>query len=237
MKKDLYNSTDAEFQHVIKLLKEMPKEKAPENFEYNLSVRIKNKNFEPSRPEKIIFNPWKIFVPVSGAIVASLLVFFITFDDTDSTENPFQIQPQLRNELSASILFNSEIRNDLSPDTKISETDVVFKERIERTPMADELNSQNIITNPENKIAEKSASDGFPFKEYNSTNLDQVLSEKRSSTKISGRAALTGSNNSAFNGFFIREEVDKEYVEAMKARMDSLKKELKIRRKTTKIAQ
>ena len=236
MKKDLYNSTDAEFQHVIKLLKEMPKEKAQENFEYNLSVRIKNKNFEPSRPEKLIFNPWKIFVPVTGAVVASLLVFFISIDDTDSAENPFQIKPQLRNELSASILGSSGTSNNLSPDMKISETDVVFKERIEQSPNDDELIPKNIITEPENNIAEKSTSDGFPFSEYNSTNLDQVLSEKRSPTKISGRAALTGSNSS-FNGFFIREEVDKEYVETMKARMDSLKKELKNKRKSPKIAQ
>jgi hypothetical protein len=237
MKKDLYNSTDAEFQHVIKLLKEMPNEKAPENFEYNLSVRIKNRNFEPSRPEKSAFNLWKIFVPVTGAIVASVLVVFISFDDSDSAENPFQIQPQLRNELSASILGSSGINNDLSPDTKISETDVVFKERIEKEAITDEVVSKNITFNLENKIAEKPSSEGFPFNEYNSTNLDQVLLEKRSSTKISGKAALTGSNNSAFNGFFIREEVDKEYVEAMKARMDSLKKELRIKRKTTKIAQ
>jgi len=45
MKKDLYNSTNKEFNHVIKLLKELPKEQAPDNFEYNLLTKIKNKNF------------------------------------------------------------------------------------------------------------------------------------------------------------------------------------------------
>lgn len=237
MKKDLYNSTDAEFQHVIKLLKEMPREKAPENFQYNLSVRIKNKNFDPKRPEKSIFNPWKIFVPVTGAILASLLVFFISFDDTDSAENPFQIKPQLRNELSANIIGNSRVENNLSPDAKISETDVVFKERIKSEPITEELVAQNNTTNDVDEIRDNPIPEPFPFNEFNSTNLDQILKEKRNSTNISGRASLTGSNNSAFNGFFIREEVDKEYVEAMKARMDSLKRELKSKRKTTKIAQ
>ena len=52
MKNNLYNSSDEEFQHVIKLLKELPKETAPSNFEYNLSVRIKNKNFDLKTSEK-----------------------------------------------------------------------------------------------------------------------------------------------------------------------------------------
>ena len=82
--------------------------------------------------------------------MASVLVIFISFDDTDSAENPFQIQPQLRNELSASILGNSGINNDLSPDTKISETDVVFKERIEKEAITDEVVSKNITFNLEN---------------------------------------------------------------------------------------
>ena len=43
-----------------------------------------------------------------------------------------------------------------------------------------------------------------------------------------GRATLVGGNNSSlfFDGFYIREEVDKKYVEAMKARLDSLKREM-----------
>ena len=34
------------------------------------------------------------------------------------------------------------INNDLSPDTKISETDVVFKERIEKEAITDEVVSE-----------------------------------------------------------------------------------------------
>lgn len=237
MKKDLYNSSDVEFQHVIKLLKEMPKEKAPENFEFNLSVRIKNKNFEPIKPEKIIFSPWKIFVPVSTVALALVLLFFISYDNTDSNENPFQIQPKLRNEISSSLAGSSFIENNLSPSTKISETDVVYEEEIKSESVIEALAAQKIANNDPNKNSDNSALEEFPFNEFNSTNLDEVLSEKRNSTKISGRAALAGVNNSAFNGFFIRDEVDKEYVESMKARMDSLKRECKNKRKKTKIAQ
>lgn len=237
MKKDLYNSSDVEFQHVIKLLKEMPKEKAPENFEFNLSVRIKNKNFEPIKPEKIIFSPWKIFVPVSTVALALVLLFFISYDNTDSNENPFQIQPKLRNEISSSLAGSSFIENNLSPSTKISETDVVYEEEIKSESVIEALAAQKIANNDPNKNSDNSALEEFPFNEFNSTNLDEVLSEKRNSTKISGRAALAGINNSAFNGFFIRDEVDKEYVESMKARMDSLKRECKNKRKKTKIAQ
>ncbi|MEE9432220.1 MAG: hypothetical protein V3V16_14315, partial [Melioribacteraceae bacterium] len=49
---------------------------------------------------------------------------------------------------------------------------------------------------------------------------------------IDRRASLAnaGSSNARFDGFFLREEVDKEYVEAMKARMDSLKRNYLLQR-------
>ena len=101
MNKNLYNNNDEEYQHVIKLLKELPKEKAPDNFEYNLKVKIDNKSFDLNTKESWSFPRWNIFVPAAGAVVASVIVFFTVFSNSDSIENPFQVQPKLRSMLNA----------------------------------------------------------------------------------------------------------------------------------------
>ena len=79
MNKNLYNNNDEEYQHVIKLLKELPKEKASDNFEYNLRVKIDNKNFDLNTKESRIFPRWNIFVPAAGAVVTSVIIFFTIF--------------------------------------------------------------------------------------------------------------------------------------------------------------
>ncbi|MCB9248979.1 MAG: hypothetical protein H6613_10775 [Ignavibacteriales bacterium] len=54
MKKNLYNSNDEKYKRVINLLNDLPKVKTDANFEYNLKVRIENKNFN-IREEKSRF--------------------------------------------------------------------------------------------------------------------------------------------------------------------------------------
>ena len=72
----------------------------------------------------------------------------------------------------------------------------------------------------------------FPFDHANATNLDEELSKNGNSRIIGGNASLVGGAKprSSFQGFYIREEVDKEYVEALKARNDSLRKVLSLRK-------
>ncbi len=72
----------------------------------------------------------------------------------------------------------------------------------------------------------------FPFNEANSTNLDEELSKTGNYRNINGKTSLVGGakSRSAFQGFYIREEVDKEYVETLKARNDSLRKALSLRK-------
>ena len=52
MEQKLYNSNDEQYKHVVNLLRELPKVKAENNFEYNLKVRIENKNFELKTEQK-----------------------------------------------------------------------------------------------------------------------------------------------------------------------------------------
>lgn len=225
MKKNLYNSNDEEYQHVIKLLKDLPKENADDNFEYNLSVKIKNKNFDLNSKEPRTFLPWKLLIPASGAIIASIIVFFTLFNDSNTFENPFHIQPKLRSELSGNIINSPKISEKLSNNSIISDNDVIIREKVDNLILA-----KKSIEDIDNIESPKKNKENFPFETYNSTNLDEVIGDNRNSTQISKRASLAGrTNNSFFNGFYIREEVDKKYVEALKARMDSLKRELKNR--------
>ena len=51
--------------------------------------------------------------------------------------------------------------------------------------------------------------------------------------KLAGR----GTSQNYFDGFFLGEEVDKEYVEALKTRLDSLKRAMLYKKKHSKITQ
>ena len=213
MKNNLYNSNDDEHQHVIKLLKELPQEKAPDNFEYNLSVKIKNKNFNLNNKESKFLFPWKVLLPASGAVLTSLLLFFIVFSENESLENPFQFEPKLRTELSSNLLKSSN--KVLDEKNTISDNDVIIQKK----------KLKNVVPQSSPKVKERLAETelqkpDFPFN--NSTNLDDAVGELKRSD-ISSRASLAGRSN--FNGFYIRNEVDKKYVEALKARIDSLKNE------------
>ncbi|MCB9210162.1 MAG: hypothetical protein H6610_03200 [Ignavibacteriales bacterium] len=240
MKNELYNSYDEEYKNVIKLLNELPRESAPPNFEYNLSVRIKNRNFDLNSSEKKSLFPWRYFVPATGAVIASVFVFLVLFNDSDSLENPFQIQPKLRSEIKSDLFSSKKILGSIGNNQQINENDVVLKEDTKQTDKSIIEKEENLASNigPKSELKDEVKAD-FPFNDNNSTNLDEALSERRLNTKIDRRASLAGRNapSSFFNGFYIREEVDKEYVEAQKAKLDSLKKAIKMSRIKDKIAQ
>ncbi|MCW8850037.1 MAG: hypothetical protein OQJ81_08695, partial [Melioribacteraceae bacterium] len=206
MNKNHYNSKDEEHLHVIKLLKELPKEKAPDNFEYNLSIKIKNKNFGLNTKEPKFLMPWKILLPSTGVALSAILLFFVVFTENDSIENPFLIKPKLRTELSGNLLNSTN--KDVDNKNSISENDVIIQENkpaliAQQTPKANKKSvAETEIRKP-----------NFPFN--NSTDLDEALS-KNSPSAANSRASLAGNSKleSVFNGFYIRNEVDKEYVEA-----------------------
>ncbi|MCB0743139.1 MAG: hypothetical protein KDC67_04485 [Ignavibacteriae bacterium] len=218
MKKNLYNSNDEKYKRVINLLNDLPKVKTDANFEYNLKVRIENKNFN-IREEKVGFSLWKIFIP-AGTVAAAFLVFSLySFNSNENFENPFKMQPQLRSEMMGN--FTSTTSKAIKGE--ISNNDVIIKQN-----SADEIVS--VLPKAENKLRFNSKNNNveFPFKNYKSTDIDEVLNNNNVLPSQNGRATLVGGNNSSlfFDGFYIREEVDKKYVEAMKARLDSLKREM-----------
>ena len=73
MEKKVQNiNGENQYKDVIKLLKELPKIKAPDNFELNLMTRIHNKNFEVERDKPNQFTVWGFLKP--AVVVTSMAV-------------------------------------------------------------------------------------------------------------------------------------------------------------------
>jgi hypothetical protein len=223
MKKNGYNSNDEEFQHVIKLLKELPREKAPKNFEYNLHIKIENKNFTLKTEKPSLIPSWKILIPAAGTVTAALLLFTITFTDEENLENPFQITPQPRVEISNNLGSTFGTSSSNKENEIITENDVVINET--RRSNRSSAREGKVVVSKE-KVSKPSIKPDFPFNAESSTDLDEVLNIDKKSSSVGSSASLAGKSESKsfFNGFFIREEVDREYVDKLKARMDSIKK-------------
>ncbi len=221
MNKNRYNFNENEYEQIIKLLKELPKEKAADNFEYNLMVKIKNGNFENVKTKKENFAVWKILIP-AGGLLAVLIVLFTFFNfHQESADNPFRLPPQLRTEISGNVNVPLSSTKEIFGEYKITDKDVVL---IESKKNIKKRHEPQIKKRPKHLHLQGIAA--LPFKLKNSTNLDEAVKIKETGNNINHRAALTGMNNagSGFDGFFIGREIDKKEIETMKARIDSIKK-------------
>ena len=227
MNKNRYNFIDNEYENIRKLLKELPKERAADNFEYNLMVRINNGNFEEDKYKEQKYSLWKVFIPVTGVVTAVFLYFFIFNFTEENSENIFQTIPQLRTEISGNLNIPVTLTKNIFGKHKITSQDVVLIEP-EITDKSD-----NTIPKHKKKLKKKNSTyhgmAALPFKIKNSTNLDAVVRNDRNrvnGTKADRRAALAGmqSSNNAFYGFFLGQELNRKEVEAMKARIDSIKR-------------
>ena len=128
------------------------------------------------------------------------------------------------------IIINRNKDNNL-----ITENDVLINEN--NAKKSKNLNEINIVERRSELVAEPSEKLDYPFSEESSTNLDEVIGQNTKSSNITRRSSLAGRSSSPesfFNGFFIREEVDKAYVERLKARMDSLKNAQRLKKDNIK---
>ncbi len=232
MSKNRYNFNENEFEQIKKLLKELPKEKAADNFEYNLMVKINNGNFEKVRSGKDSFPLWKIFVPAAGIVTAVLLFFFLFNVTEENSENPFHIPPKLRTEISGNLTVPLEATKKVFGLNKITNQDVVIIE----SPKIDKKKAALPNTKIQKRHSRHQGMAALPFKLTNSTNLDVAVNSKKSMSRnnINNRATLAGmgnTSNSRFYGFYIGEEIDRKDVEAMKARIDSIKRIISLHKK------
>ncbi len=173
---------DNQYSELKKLLNEIPKVNAPDNFEFNLMTKIQNKNFEvKSEKKKTIFS-WAL-TPALGFAASVFLILFLFTGNEDLDNNPWQVAPKLIESSVAETVNN--VRAGLNSA---------------KTSIAKQVNKT--------KTSELATQQQFPFDTRTSVSLDEGLHSEINPNSNFGSARLAGSSNDElimFNGFFLRE--------------------------------
>lgn len=87
-----YNDNEDKFSKTLKSLKELPKVNAPDNFEFNLMIKITNGEFNSEAEEKRQ-SKW-LWILTPAALVVTSVILFITLsqNDIETQLNPIQNQ-------------------------------------------------------------------------------------------------------------------------------------------------
>jgi len=206
MKEDFYNSNEKKFEKLISLLKELPQDKVPGDFEFKLMTRIHNGNFKLNEPQRNKWWTFWIIVPAFTLTAAVVILFFVFNSTVTYDDNPLLAEPQLRQDVIASknnsINFK-EFKNKKTADAK-SEYSAVLK-------------ANDVVVNRKVKL---------PFSTNNSINLDSYLNNKKSLNNIITPGRLVEANEEYFNfdGFFSAIPSDGKTLEKLRAKIDSIRK-------------
>ena len=203
MKGKSYNSSEEKYSKVIEILKSLPREKAPDNFEFKLFTKIENRNFSLNGKEVKDFPvPSWVFAPVA-ALVLSAVLFFVVVDVGN-----FSFQQPLNSEQSVAVVKSSvakgsqKIKAVLVPNPHyrvvVNQNDVVIKEKMP------------IPINPRKNVA-----------------LDQYIAGGKSTRNSNSLNRLVSDETSffRFDGFMPIER-DFRTLEKLRARIDSIQKML-----------
>jgi len=207
---------DNEFGELKKLLKDLPKVNAPDNFEFNLMTRIRNENFEiKSEKKKSIFS-WALTPAIAFAATVFLIVFIFTGNE-DLDDNPWQTPPQL-------IEKSIDAANSAKPEAFIA---------AKRNNTSKKIKSNKKIIREkiagESAFTYNSAPKDFPFDKRTSVDLDDYLN-RESNSDYNGATQLTNSSSAPifpFDGFFLREVKEVRKEDSLTNRSDSTSRKLK----------
>ena len=223
MKKNNQIENDKEFQKLKSLLQELPKIEAPDNFEYNFMTRIQNKSFEiKSENKKNIF--FWVYTPALALAASVILVFFIFTDSNLDSEDPWNIQPELRPELQSSNSLKDDKLQVKEQESNLGSTagkrESLAKGKSSKQIQKPAVEGKEIATNQQSQPV-------YPFDKSESVNLDRLLNDEESTTpnNVIAQPKLAGENisKSQFDGFFIRQIEAEARKESLRIQEDSLK--------------
>ncbi len=205
----VYNSNEEKYSELIKDLQNLPKENAPDDFEFRLMTRIENGNFQlTSEKNKEGFPVW-IFAPAT-AIVLSAVVFIVIFNSVQFTDSgPVFPEPKLREEVTAGAGQTSK--------------EYVAGKKVP----GNESQPVKVIVEPNDVVVEKTIAPP-QFATGKDVNVDRVLTQpgaKMQSTINAPNVLVGGSNDPyfEFDGFYTVKE-NEDSLKKMKSKIDSLKK-------------
>ncbi len=207
---NVYNSNSEEkYSKIIAMLKNLPEEKAPEDFEFRLMTKIENGNFELSGGNaKQSFPVW-VFAPAL-AIVFSAVVFFIVFDSMQFTNSGSLFpEPKLREEVTAKNL--GEPKEFLSKSSSAIE----------------KSNTIKVIVEPNDVVVTQRLTPP-KFSTVKTVNVDQYIAKGgvKGKSTITGPKVLVGGSKDPyfeFDGFYIVKE-NRDSLQKMKSKIDSMKR-------------
>ncbi len=188
---------------VSELLRNLRKEKAPENFEYHLMVRIQNKNFGSAVKEEKSSLFW-IFLPSASIVAAAVVVLIFLFNGIGN-DMPISQPKVIKNKSAQTYVVINPAKK--SADKKKAEIDMV---KILKTV-------NDVVVNKSVKI---------PIDNRKSLPLDKFLSNGTIPTS-SNSATLVSEEISPFyfDGFFPYSEVkEKAQKPGIKDSLQSKKK-------------
>jgi len=94
---------EKKYEDVIKALKGLQEVKAPANFEADIQRRINQEKFSKKEKKNFwqnIFVPARL-IPSLGLIAVAVVVFFIVDTNSEEMDNPFLIEPRVREDVFA----------------------------------------------------------------------------------------------------------------------------------------
>jgi hypothetical protein len=213
-----YNN-ETEQSKLIEDLKTLPKIKAPENFELNLMTRIQNQNFGEVKEERANFNFIKFLAP-SAVVVSAVIIFFLFFSNSNhQIDNPLMTEPP-------AIISDSQ-GSIISSQTDIALNEINKKETPEISKQTERIAPDAGINKQvkRNEVASENISK-YPISRNRSVALDDFISgdaQKRNNIQ-QGNVVNNGEETADFDGFFVRQQPDKETIAKYRAMIDSVKK-------------
>jgi len=225
MKSNIYNNDEQKFEQLIKDLKGLPKEKADENFEFNLMVKIQNKNFDLSSPERnFLFS--RRLIPAAALAFSAIVLFFIISDPGAGLENPLLSDPPARENYSQSKVDTIE----LTQPQLAAVPSQLTQQPVDKKSQPNSV--VRVVVEPSDAVSMEEVEP--PFDDSKSLDLDTFVkgeNQTQTSTMARGRIVSGGNQQSQFSGFLIREKASLEAIEAHRAKLDSLKKTQKDNKK------
>ena len=139
---------EKKYEDVIKALKGLKKINAPENFEADLKRKINSEKFSEKERKGFwenIFVPARL-IPSLGLVAAAVIIFFVVDTNSEEMDNPFLIEPRVREDIIAvtDIEFEGlETKKEEAPTEKSTEKD---------EPVIEKRRDQNELKTSDDKV-------------------------------------------------------------------------------------
>lgn len=217
MEKDFYNVEESKHSKLINNLKDLPQIKTPDNFEYNLMVRIQNRDFEKEGAEAPQRGISRYLIPAFSLALTAVVLFFV-FSPESSEINPLMIDPP-------AIASNGAAALETGSKLRSNENDVVLKREETNKSRSGKTVSPNVAANSKDAVVQQNPP--YPLISRNNVSIDDYLTGSKSNRSgINSRSALVNSGNSQsdFEGFLIPQNPDPKLIQRYRAMLDSVKK-------------